>query len=59
MLTDFALENVKLIMLFVLIGTLIGLSHLNAENLAKSKSALIRAIWRGIGRISKTAVAAN
>ena len=59
MLTDFALENAKLIMLFALIGTVIGLSHVHAEHLSKIKSALSRAIWRGIGRISKTAVAAN
>ena len=59
MLTDFALENAKLIMLFALIGSVIGLSHLHAEHLSNIKSALNRAIWRGIGRISKSAVATN
>jgi hypothetical protein len=38
-MTDFALENAKLIMLFVLISTVIGLSHLNVNILAKLKSA--------------------
>jgi len=59
MLTDFALENAKLIMLFALIGTIIGLSHLDAESLAKFKSALSRRIWRGIGRVSKSVATAN
>lgn len=59
MLTDFALENAKLIMLFALIGTVIGLSHLHAERLAKFKSALSGGIWRGIGRISKSVATAN
>ena len=54
MVTDFALENAKLIMLFTLIGTVIGLSHLNADNLAKVKFAIGRQLWRAIGRMSKT-----
>ncbi len=47
MLTDFALENAKLIALFALIGTVIGLPHLHAERLPEFKSALSRGIWRG------------
>jgi len=39
-MTDFARENAKLIMLFALIVTVIGLSHLNVNTLAKLKSAL-------------------
>jgi hypothetical protein len=58
-MTDFALENVKLIMLFLLIGSVIGLSHLNANNLAKLKSALTGQLWRRIGRTSKSVVTAN
>ena len=59
MLTDFALENTKLIMLFALIGTVIGLSHLHAERLANFKTALTSGIWRGIGRITKSVATAN
>ena len=58
-MTDFALENVKLIMLFALIGTVIGLSHLNAANLAKVKSVLTGRIWRRIGTIAKSVTATN
>ena len=58
-MTDFALENAKLIMLFLLIGTVIGLSHLNAKNLADLKSALTSKIWRGIGMIAKSVAPAN
>jgi hypothetical protein len=39
-MTDFLLENIKLVILFLLFGSIIGLSHLNAENLAKMKSVL-------------------
>jgi hypothetical protein len=58
-MTDFALENAKLIMLFLLIGSVIGLSHLNASNLAKLKSTLTGQLWRGISRISKPVTTAN
>ena len=46
---DFTFENLKLIVLFLLIGTIIVLSHLNAENLAKIKSALMSHKTRGTG----------
>jgi len=59
MLTDFALENAKLIMLFALIGAIIGLSHLDAKKLAALKSALSRQLWRGFGRMSKASAPAN
>lgn len=59
MVAEFALENAKLIMLFALIGAVIGLSHLNADNLAKFKSALSDRLWRAIGRISKANVTAG
>ena len=48
-MTEFALEHIKLIMLFMLIGSLIGLSHLNAKRLADLKAALNGRIRRGIG----------
>jgi len=56
MVAEFALENAKLIMLFALIGTLIGLSHLNADSLAQLKSALSDRLWRAIARMSNTTV---
>ena len=59
MLTDFALENAKLIMLFTLIGAIIGLSHLDADRLAALKAALNRQLWRGFGRMSKASATAN
>lgn len=59
MLTDLALENAKLIMLFALIGAIIGLSHLDANRLAALKAALSRRLWRGFGRMSKAAATAN
>jgi hypothetical protein len=37
-MTALVLENIKLIMLFLLIGSIIGLSHLGAENLNRSDS---------------------
>jgi hypothetical protein len=37
-MTAFVLENLKLIMLFLLIGSIIGLSHLSGENLTKNKT---------------------
>ena len=59
MLTDFALENAKLIMLFALIGSVIGLSHLDTKSLVKLKSVLIGRLWLGIGRISKSVAPAD
>jgi hypothetical protein len=47
-MTDFLLDNLKLIMLFLLFGSIIGLSHLNAENLAKMKSVLFALKRQGI-----------
>jgi hypothetical protein len=37
-MTAFVLENLKLIMPFLLIGSIIGLSHLSGENLTKNKT---------------------
>jgi hypothetical protein len=56
---DFTLENLKLVILFMLIGTIIVLSHLNAENLAKMKSALVGHKTRGIGSSDKSLVQTN
>lgn len=56
---DFTLENLKLIVLFLLIGTIIVLSHLNAENLAKMESALMGHKTRGIGRRGKSIASVN
>jgi hypothetical protein len=39
-MTDLLLENLKLIVLFLLIGSIIGLFHLNGENLTKMKRAI-------------------
>ena len=38
-MTALMLENLKLIILFLLIGSIIGLSHLTGENLTKLKRA--------------------
>jgi hypothetical protein len=38
----------KLTMLFLLIGTIIGLSHLNEENLTRLRRQIVRRSWRGI-----------
>ena len=56
---DFTLENLKLVILFMLIATIIVLSHLNAENLAKMKTALMGHKTRGIGPSAKTIASAN
>jgi hypothetical protein len=56
---DFTLENLKLVILFMLIGTIIVLSHLNAENLAKMKSALMDHKTRGIGPSGKSVAQTN
>ena len=42
------LENLKLIILFLLISSIIGLSHLNGENLTKLKLAFHSRRWREI-----------
>jgi hypothetical protein len=39
-MTVLLLENPKLIILFLLIGSIIGLSHLTGENLTKMKRAI-------------------
>jgi hypothetical protein len=39
-MTDLLLENFKLIVLVLLIGSIIGLSHLSGENLTKMKRAI-------------------
>jgi hypothetical protein len=51
-MTDFLLENLKLIILFSLIGSIIGLSHLTGENLTKMKRAIHSRRWREIGSIT-------
>jgi len=47
-MTDLLLENFKLIVLFLLIGSIIGLSHLSGENLR----AIHGRRWREIGSIA-------
>ena len=37
-MTALLLENLKRIMLFLLIGSIIGLSHLSGENLTKNET---------------------
>ena len=46
------LENLKLIILFLLIGSIIGLSHLTGENLTKMKQAFHSRRWRKIRSIT-------
>lgn len=38
----------KITMLMLLIGTIIGLSHLDDENLARMKRQFVQWRWRGI-----------
>jgi len=51
-MTDLLLENLKLIILFLLIGSIMGLSHLSGENLTKMKRAIHGRRWREIGSIT-------
>jgi hypothetical protein len=51
-MTDLLLENFKLVVLFLLIGSIIGLSHLSGENLTKMKRAIHGGRWREIGSIA-------
>ena len=51
-MTDLLLENFKLIVLFLLIGSIIGLSHLSGENLTKMKRAIHGRRWREIESIA-------
>ena len=52
-MTDLFLENLKLIILFLLIGSIIiGLSHVSGENLTKMKRAIRERRWREIGSIA-------
>ena len=51
-MTDLLLENLKLIVLFLLIGSIIGLSHLSGEDLAKMKRAIHGRRWREITSIA-------
>ena len=46
------LENLKLIILFLLIGSIIGLSHLRGENLTDMKRAIRSRRWRKIRSIT-------
>jgi hypothetical protein len=41
-MTALVLENLKLIVLFLLIGSIIGLSHLSGENLTKNETRIRR-----------------
>jgi hypothetical protein len=58
-MTAFMLENAKLIMLFVLIGSVIGLSHLSGENLPKIKHEHGGRRWCVIGMSAKTLTPAH
>ena len=51
-MTDLLLENFKLVILFLLIGSIIGLSHLSGENLTKMKRAIHGRRWREIGSVA-------
>jgi hypothetical protein len=51
-MTELLLENLKLIILFLLIGSIIGLSHLTGENLTKLKQAFHSRRWRRIRSIT-------
>jgi len=51
-MTDLLLENFKLVVLFLLIGSIIGLSHLSGENLTKMKRVIHGRRWREIGSIA-------
>jgi hypothetical protein len=51
-MTDLLLENIKLIILFLLIGSVIGLPHLTGENLTKLKHAFHSRRWREIRSIT-------
>lgn len=46
------LENFKLIVLALMIGSIIGFSHLSTENLAKMKHAFHSSRWREIRSIT-------
>jgi hypothetical protein len=50
-MTDLLLENFKLIVLFLLIGSIVGLSHFSGENLTTMRRAIHRR-WREIGSIA-------
>jgi hypothetical protein len=43
----------KLTLLFLLIGTVVGLSHLNEENLTRMRRQLIDRRWREFVRIRR------
>jgi hypothetical protein len=51
-MTALLVENLKPIMLFMLIGSTIGLSHLSGESLTKMKRAIHGRRWREIGSIA-------
>jgi hypothetical protein len=58
-MTDIMLENLKLIVLFLLFGSIIGLSHLSAENLTKIKSVLKGLKRQAVGQRVKAVGAAG
>ncbi len=51
-MAELLLENLKLIILFLLIGFIIGLSHLTGENLTKLKRTFHGRRWREIRSIT-------
>ena len=51
-MTDLLLGNLKLIILFLLISSIISLSHLNGENLSKMKRAIHSRRWHEIRSIA-------
>ena len=53
-MTVLMLEDIKLIILFVLIASIIGLSHLNAKNMTKMKRAIYGRRRRETGSIAAT-----
>jgi hypothetical protein len=51
-MTALVLENLKLSILFLLIGSIIGLCHLSGESLTEMKRAIHGRRWREIGSIA-------
>jgi hypothetical protein len=58
-MTALLLENLKLIVLFLLIGAIIGLSYLSSETLPKIKPAHAGQRRRAIGPRAKSLAAAR
>ena len=47
------LMDPKLTLLFLLIGAIIGLSHLNEDNLVRMRRQLVVRRWRQFGRVRR------